>query len=281
MAWTNALNNVISDMFVSGPVEQSKLPFIANTQWSDVAESSNQVTIITVASATTGTYTPGSDITIGTGGATNAILTCDQLDYFADEMDDSVKMVGQYAVAYGQKALQELALKSDKYVLSLATKANFPTNWYAGVSDAAVDVNGANILAVLEELTVNLDEENVPYDNRFIVVPPSLAAKIRLGAKKAAISVERSGDILFNGKVDKIGGFNILISNQYTAITGAYKCLYGHPDCIAAANKLPAIESFRPEKRFSTAIKALFRHGAKVINEKVGGAAYLKPVAET
>lgn len=280
MAWDNALNQVISDMFINGPIEQTKFPFFANTKWQDVADSVDQVTLISVSSATIGTYNPAADITYGTGDASKLVLKCDQLKYFADALDDSVKLVGEYAIQYGQKSLAKMALESDKYILGLATKANFPTNWYAGVADAAIDVNGANILAVIDELAEKLDAQNVPAENRVLVVPPALNTKIKRGIVKAGVGVERSADSLFLGKADKVGGFNVVVSNQYVAAAGVYTIFFGHADAIAAAAKAPSIESLRLQNRIADGIRSLMRFGAKVIDEKMGGAAKLKPVAE-
>jgi len=283
MAWDNALNQVISDLFVDGPVEASKLPFITNSKWQNIADSSDQVTIITVGSATFGTYDPAVDITIGTGSAEKTVLKCDQLVYFADSVDDSIKLVGDYAVKYGQKAVMESGLKADKYALTLATKANFPTNWYAGAVDAAIDVNSANILAVLEDLNTKMNEANIPDEGRFIAVPPTLNQKILIAIRKAGIVAQQSTDAFYEGKVMKVCGLNIIVTNQYTgstAIGQTVLCLFGHADAIAYGGKPTVVESARLEKRFADLVKGLYRFGAKVVEEKKGGAAKLKIIAE-
>lgn len=283
MAWDNALNQVISDLFVDGPVEQSKLPFITNSKWSDVADSVDQVSIITVGSATFGTYDPAADITFGAGSASKLTLKCDQLVYFADTIDDSVKMVGDYAVAYGNKAVTESALKADKYALALATKAKFPTNWYAGAADAAIDVNSSNVIGVLEDLNTLLNAQNVPEDGRFIAVSPQLNQKILAGIRKAGIQAPQSTDAFFAGKCQKVAGLNIVVTNQYTgstAIGATMTYLFGHADAIAYGGKPTQVESGRVEKRFASFVKGLYRFGAQVVNEKMGGAAKIKLIAD-
>lgn len=281
MAWTAAESQVISDLFASAPVGVSKLPFLATTKWEDVASSSDQVTIITVGDAAMGTYTPGSDITFGTGAAGSVVLTCDQLTYFADILDDSVKLVGTYAEAYAQKALSKLALKADANVLAQATKANFAANWYAGSADAAIDVNSANVLNILNDLSGLLDAQEVPNDGkRFVCVDPALAKKIKIALRKTGLALEPVSDAVFTGALGMYDGMNIVVSNQYVDAAGVKTYLFGHSDAVAVAAKPPVVESGRSEKQFGTYVKALLRYGSKVVTPTMGGAAKLKVIAE-
>jgi hypothetical protein len=281
MAWDNALNKVISDLISVGPTEESKLPFFANTDWSDTAESADEVTIVSLGAAVIKTFVPGTDITFGTGAASNAVLKCDQYKYFADTVFDTVKMISAYAIKYAEEALKKLALEADNYVMSLATKANFPTNWYSAAADAVQDVNSANIIEVIQELNEKLDLQNVPSEGRFITVDPSLYKVIKRGVKAAGLSLERSGDAFFEGKAYMVDGMNIILTNQMTGdTTNGWYCLYGNKDSIAAAVKPGAVESVRHEASFGDGIKSLLQFGAKVIQEKSGGAAFLRAIAE-
>jgi len=276
MAWTSALNQVISDNLVTGPVEESKLPFFATTQWEDVADSVDQVSIVVVGDAASQTYVPGTDLTIDAGAASAVVLKCDQLKAIAIYVDDTTKMVGQYAVAYANKARQVLALLADKYVLALATKANFATGWIAGAADATININNVNALDQLDAVNEKLNTMAVPDAGRFICVPPSIYTKIM---KAAGVAAKTSDDFIFLGKAQKVRGLNILQSNQYTG-TAPYLCLFGTAEAIAVANKPAVVEAPRDPKKFGVILKTLMRFGASVVNPGMGGVIKLTPVAD-
>ena len=286
MAWTNAQNKVISNNIYIGIPQVSQLPFFANTRWSAEAENAKQVTIVGVGAVSIADYTPGSDITPTVGSPTATVLTIDQFKQFFVTLDDTEKLVGDTLNALSTKSTQALSMYGDAYLLTLATKANFATNWYAGSADAAIDVNSANILDVLDILGEKLDDQGVSQDGRFIVVPPKIKTKINTAMKETGLSIMPVENALLKKPgAFQVSGFNVLTSNQYAPITGSgtydYKILYGTADAIAAAYIPPKVESGRLEKQFADYTKGLFSYGAKVLDEKTGGAAYLKVVADT
>lgn len=280
MAWTPALDNVVSALFVGQAREASRLPFLANTTYQDVADSANQVTIISIGDATIRTYTPGSDITVEAGNAGNLILTCDQLKYNAITIDDTVKNVGDFGIAYAKKAGAQLALAADSYALGLTLKASMKTgNWIESTTaGVALNFNNANSLDVLDQMNEVMNANNVPEEGRFFAAPPAIFTKLMKAGRNAS---RASDDILFKGKATVISGINIVMSNQYTDLsTKEYKCLFGHADGFAMAAKTPTVESTRIEKQFGTLVKSLFRFGGKYIDTGLLGGAHLKNITD-
>lgn len=281
MAWTNALKQILSDRLELGVRENTKLPLFANTQYNDIIETANKVIVTKVGDATIGTYTPGTPFTYNSGAAGTVELTCDQYFFIAEKLDKTVKVIEDYIMAYMDKNLPNLFLKSDAYALSLATKANFPTNWIAGAADAAIEVNSANIIEQIEAMSEKLDEQNVPVENRMLVVPPKIMTLIKRAIRKSGLSFEGVNNVLFEGRATRILGFNIIESNQYVAASGAYKIFFGSPDVYIAGTRMPELEYFdKMQGEFAEAWQALIQFGIKVDNEKLGGVAFLKPVAE-
>ena len=285
MAWTNALKNLVSDTISVGVVEGTKLPLFANTTYKDLIGTTNKVSIVKAGLATIGTYTPGSDISYGTGAAGLTELTCDQYFYMADKLDKTVKLVDNYIEQYVQLNLPRLYLKADAYALTLATKANFPTNWIAGSADAAIDVNSASILEQIEKMSEKLDEQNVDLSMRMLVVPPKIMTLIKRALRKSGLSVEPVTNALFEGRAEKILGFNVIESNQYVPVTGSgtydYKVFFGSPSAFVAGLRDPQVEySEQMENAFAESFKALIQFGVEVDREELGGVAYLKVVAE-
>ena len=286
MAYTNAQNKVVSDLLYTGIQEQSKTPYFYNTQWSAEAADAKQVTIVNVGDVTIATYAPNNDMTPTQGSPSATVLSIDTFKSFFVTLDQTEKLVGDQLSALASKGSVKCALAADASALALATKANFPTNWYAGSSDAAVNVNTANVLDIIDSLGENLDATNVPESDRFIIVPPKLNTKILRAMKESGLSLMPVENALLKRPGSyNIGGFTIINSNQYVEVTGSgthdFKILYGSANAIAAAYTAPIVESGRLEKQFGDYVKGLFRYGMKVLDETQGGAAYLNVVADS
>lgn len=283
MAYTLAELTVMSNDIYTGLVEKSKLPFIANTRWNTPAQGATTVEILSVGDVTFEDYTANTNIaTDQTPAPAVYTLEIDQKKAWSVVSDDTQRLVPGYVQAVTQKASEKAALLIDAYILALATKANFTTNWIAGDSDAAIALTGSNAISYLQAMNENLAAQNVPEDQRFVALPPKLYTKILIGIQKAGLAAQPSTDALFAGRAIQVAGMNILQTNQYSVITSSdYRVLYGHVDAIAAAYAPPMVESERVQKQFADRIKGVVQYGASVIDAKLGGAAYFSVGTES
>lgn len=286
MAYTAAELLVMSNDIYMGATEDSKLPFLANTRWSREASDATEVNILSVGDVTFGTYSPGTAITPQAPAAGSTKLKMDQLKSVAISNWDTQKLVPGYVAAVGQKAAKAAAVLPDNYIVNnLLTKALFPTNWYAGVSDAAIGIKASTALGILGDLAENLDDTNVPADGRCFIAPPSVVTKIRSGMRLAGLVSEPITDQVLNRPgAFKCQGFTILSSNQFTAVGGSgndYNCFYGTAEAIACGYNPLSLESQRMVLEPGDNIFGVLRFGAKVLDEKKGGVAYLNVVSDT
>jgi hypothetical protein len=284
MAYTNAELLVMSSDIYMGVTEQSKLPFLANTRWSREATDATEVNILSVGDVTFETYVPGTPLTPLSPAPGSAKLKMDQLKGVAIASYDTQKLVAGYVQAVAQKAALKAATLPDNYIINtLLTKALFPTNWYAGTSDAGIEINGANALDILEDLGENLAEQNVMGD-RVIVAPPSITTKIRIAMRKAGLLSEQITNVVLNRPdAFKVSGFTILTSNQFSPVGGTgtdYNIFYGTADAIACGYNPMSLESQRMVLEPGDNVFGVLRFGAKVVDEKSGGVAYLQAKAE-
>jgi len=122
----------------------------------------------------------------------------------------------------------------------------------------------------LVDLSVQLDEQNVPSVGRWVVVPSwfhGLLQKDQRFVSYAAI------DVLYNGQIGQAADFAILKSNnvpQIAANSGdadsatRYAILAGSNMAGTFAEQINAVEAYRMEKRFADAVKGLHLYGAAV-----------------
>lgn len=285
MAYTAAELLVMSNDIYMGATEESKLPFLANTRWSSEATDATEVNILSVGDVVFEDYVDGTALTPQAPAAGSAKLKMDQLKGVAIANWDNQKLVPGYVAAVGQKAAKKAATLPDNYIIkTLMTKTLFPTNWYAGVSDAAIAIKASTALGILGDLAENLDDTNVPVDGRCFIAPPSVVTKIRSGMRLAGLVSEPITDQVLNRPgAFKCQGFTILSSNQFTPVGGTgvdYNCFYGTADAIACGYNPMSLETQRMVLQPGDNVFGVMRFGAKVVDEKMGGVAYLVVTAD-
>lgn len=149
---------------------------------------------------------------------------------------------------------------------------SFVAGLYTGVAAAndmgTTQVNdGDKAYNALVDLSVKLDEANVPTEGRWVVVPPWFHGLLRKNSN--FINAEKSADggrALRTGEIGEAASFRVLKSNNVPLITGDdYAVLAGYPGAISYAEQIVSTEAFRMEKRFADGVKGLHVYGAKLV----------------
>jgi hypothetical protein len=137
------------------------------------------------------------------------------------------------------------------------------------VPKSTVDVLGA--YEQLVDLSVLLDEDNVPTDGRWVVIPPwfhGLLTKDQRFVSYAAV------DVLYNRQVGEAAGFSVLVSNNVPTATDPedptghprrHLILAGHNMAYSFAEQINEVEAYRPERRFGDAVKGLHLYGGTCV----------------
>lgn len=193
------------------------------------------------------------------------ILVIDQQKYFNFQVDDidkaqqNPKVMGEATdrAAYGLKDVL------DSYLASLYTDIA-AANFIGSDGSPTVIDTAAKAYENLVDLGVLLDESDVPSDGRFIVVPPWFEGRMLKDDRFVSFGTSGNVDRLVNGAIGEAAGFTIYKSNNVSAASSKWKIIAGHPMGWNLAEQIVQTEAFRPEKRFSDAIKGLHVYGAKV-----------------
>ena len=188
-------------------------------------------------------------------------LAIDQAKYFNFQIDDidraqsSPKLMSSAM----KLAANSLANEADKYIYSLYEQAGriIPTSY---TDDESI------INHFIDAITV-LRNNNVNDPNDIVIEVPPVVAALLLKAKIKLIS--DNGEVLENGCIGKIAGSKVFVSNNIVIDTNGdtttCKCFIRTKRAIAFAEQLSEIEAYRPERRFSDAVKGLHLYGAKVV----------------
>lgn len=247
-------------------------PAIINRDYEgEINEKGDRVKINSIGEVTIGDYTPNSDISAAeelNGAQTELVI--DQAKYFNFQVDDVDKRqasgdlngAGLKSAAYG------LRDQVDQYVASLYTDIELRSGLGTEGSPLSLATATDAYENVLLPLQIALDEANTPSEGRFAIIPSWFEAKLLQDDRFVAYSGADQAAARANGAVGRAAGFTLYKSNnvpETSSHVGA-KVIAGVPQAWSLAFQIPTneVEAYRPERRFSDAVKGLTLFGAKV-----------------
>lgn len=188
-------------------------PCVNRNYEGDISAFGDTVHITSVADVSIVDYDKDTDLSVETLTDDEQLMLIDQAKAFAFEIDDIDLRQARSGGALMSEAAQRSAFglrdKADQYVAGLMWKGASNDLGNVDASSTATNVYDK----VLVPASVALDEQNVPTEGRFIVVPPALYGQLLLDSR--FIKANESGTAaLHNGVVGDAAGFTILKSNN-------------------------------------------------------------------
>ncbi len=228
----------------------------------DIKECGSYVKICGVGSINVTDYTKNTDMsTPQTLSEIDASIFIDQAKCFNFQIDDIDRAQAKPILmdAAMKVAASALANEADKKVYSLFDKTKNIISAQCDMTDIISSIIKAR--EMLYKANVGNSEEVV------LEVSPEIASYIL----KAKIDLATDNkDALENGCLGYFAGCKIFVSNNIftsedESLYVYHKCIMRTKRAIAFAEQLSEIEAYRPEKRFSDAVKGLHLYGVKVI----------------
>ncbi len=193
-------------------------------------------------------------------------LLIDQAKAFNFQVDDvdRVQQTPKVTDAAMREAAYALRDAADQYIASLYTGVQAGNT--IGDDTTPVVPTATTAYERLVDLSVILDEDNVPSEGRTVVVPPWFHGLLLKDDRFVKAGTPTTDQVLRNGVVGEAAGFQVLKSNNVPNTTGTkYKIIASHPVAWSYAEQIAHIEAYRPELRFADAVKGLHLYGAKVV----------------
>lgn len=236
---------------------------VANRDYEgDIVNFGDRVKINEIGAITISAYT--GTVTLQELGDAQKELLIDQAKYFGFKVDDvtAAQMKPKVIASAMQKAAYGLKDNADQYLAHLYTEAGVTGS--IGTTAVPISITSVNVVEYIGLIEQGLNENNVPLENRWLIVSPWFHQKLVLA--KVQLVTDNTG-VFENGFIGRALGFNIYISNnlhEASSKTGT-KILAGHTMAITLAEQLTKLEAFRPEGSFQDAVKGLYVYGAKVV----------------
>lgn len=152
-------------------------------------------------------------------------------------------------------------------------------NLNLGTVTTPLTLTKTNVVDWITDLGQVLDEQNVPDEGRWLVLPPWTIKLIKQSDLKIASLAGDGVSILRNGKVGMIDRFTIyqsrnVLKNQSPALSWA--ALAGHSAGLAFAAQITEAEMISNPNDFGYLVRGLMVYGYKVIEGKYLAVSYIK-----
>ncbi len=261
MAITNFQPTIWSAMVLESLKKNLVFGARANRNYEGDVRFGNAVKINSVGAVAVRNYA-GSTTTDALSDATQTLLI-NQQKYFSFNVDDinRVQSNADFANAAMMEAGYALADSVDQYIAGLHGDAGITAN--LGTDVSPIEINSANVLTYLQLMFQKMTEANVPTSGRWCIVPPWMETKIKIAAQKI---MTRNDEVVMNGYIGTIEGFDLYVSNNVVNTAGAkYKVLAGYSGSITLAQQIDKTEALRAPDAFADIVRGLLVFGAKVV----------------
>jgi len=222
----------------------------------------NKVNIRAVPAVTVADYTGTlsySDVTSST-----IELNIDKAKSYAFKVDDILRTQADidFMNEAAKDAAQNMKIEIEQDVFANVAAGSSLTDINGGTP---ATVSTSNVLGFILDAGKTLDENNIPEEDRFMIVNPATASILKQTELRQAYLTGDSVSPLRNGFIGMVDRFKMYVSNNLSTTAGVTSGLYGHPKAIAYASQFTNTETVRLESSFGDGVRGLAVYGYKVV----------------
>jgi len=275
------------------------LAAISNTDYEgEIRNQGDKVHIRTKPTITIRDYLVGGNLQVDRPASNIVDLNIDQGKYFNTILDDVMEIQSDINLMgiWSDDAAQQMKITIDTAVLlgilgqcnaqnQGLTAGKITGNINLGVTGTPLPMvaNQANppvagqvtVLQVILRLGQALDEQNIPEQGRWVVMPTWAATMIKESELRQAYLSGDQTSILRNGRLGMIDRFTLYVSNLLpkgpvtgppALAAGEWVIYAGHAHGLTFASQVSKVETLRSEFTFGTLLRGLQVYGFKVID---------------
>jgi hypothetical protein len=232
---------------------------------------------------------PSVDLNINKGKYFNTVLDdvmevqadADLLSLWADDASEQMKIaVDTDALAYsvwntGTVAAnkgQTAGRLSGDIRLGITTAPAYVNVAAQGTGAGDTNANDRSVIDHLVDMGQVLDEQNIPENGRFVIVPAWYASMIKRSELRDASIAGDGVSMLRNGRLGMVDRFTIYVSNLLPSgvaggiAAGEFAIYAGHKQGLTFASQMTKVETLRSESTFGTLLRGLQVYGLGVVD---------------
>lgn len=258
---------------------------IANTDYEgEIKSHGDKVYIRTRPTITIRNYTKGAGLTYEDPESPNKELTIDQAKYFGfnayevDRIQSDINLLNEWS----DDASSQMKISVDTDILGTIYTQAHASNKGAtaglkssginlGTTAAPVALTKANVLDVMVDCATVLDEQSVPDEDRWILLPPRMCGLIKKSDLKDASITGDSVSPLRNGRLGSIDRFTIYSSNNLSSTGTRTEIPFGHKSALTFAAQATQVEQKDNPNDFGKRVCGLNVFGFEVVTNQALG----------
>lgn len=242
----------------------------------EIRDKGDTVHIQNVDDVTVGTYVPGNNIVEEAADVDiDTELNIDQYKYWSVKVDDVHEIQSNPALMdeKTRRAAVGIGQVVDTFVASMqadVVAAGFvlETTKVEGETTKHLPIEvkeAAEAYELLVDLQTQQDEQDIPEQGRFVIVPPWYHGLLEKDNRFVGAGTD--GAVLHNGRVGQAAGFSVRKSNRVPNTEGKdFRILAGTNQGITYADQFVKTEALRHPFQFADVARGLHVFGAKVPN---------------
>lgn len=260
---------------------------ICNTDYEgDIAKQGDKVEIVGEPTVTIKPYLKGQGLVLENLVPPVQTMYIDQADYWAFMIDsiDKYQSDRDYMANWTKVAGKQMKISVDTEVLSVVYSQVHASNTGAtagaktasvnlGATGAPLAVTSATIRDLLTSITQVLDEQDVPEDDRYVVLPPWMCKLVKMSDYADVSQTGEGTSMMMNGRLGVLDGFTVYKSNLLTVTADSgHNCtevIAGHKSAIAFAAQITEEKAQDlGVEGFGIFAKGLYVYGRKVVRSQ-------------
>lgn len=269
------------------------LSAISNTDYEgEIRNQGDRVKIRTKPTITIRDYRADGALTLERPEGSNVELYIDKGKYFNTILDDVMEVQSDLNALsiWSDDAAQQLKITVDTQVLAAILGGMVTANKGTAAGRISSSINlGATttpltvvarspsagqveILDAMLRLGQVLDEQNIPEEGRWVVIPVWAAAMLKFSDLRQAYLTGDTTSPLRNGRIGMIDRFTVYTSNLLPTgtaggLASGETVLYaGHAHGLTFASQISKVETLRSELTFGTILRGLQIYGYQIVD---------------
>ena len=277
---------------------------VSNTNWEgEISGMGDKVIIHTAPTITTSKYKVGEGLTYGVPEPETTELNIDRGRYFAFQVNDVLAYQSKPDLidVFSEDAMEHMRIGIDSTCwYNTFTQSGVNRGATAGVNSgsydlgtlaAPIDISSADILVKILEMASVLDEQNVPSEDRWLVIDPATRVRLLQSDLAKAFYTGDAKSPVRNGLIGEIDRFRVYVSNLLPRIetanqgwksgngeeggatgkeqaSGNKVCraiIAGHKSALTFASQFTKTEQVRNPNDFGDYVRSLNVFGTKAV----------------
>lgn len=269
------------------------LAAISNTDYEgEIKNQGDRVRIRTKPTITIKDYRADGNLELERPEGNDLTLFIDKGKYFNTILDDVMEVQSDLNALsmWSDDAAQQLKIKIDTDVLqgiiggmpasnrgltagAITSSINLGATTTPLVSVSRSPTAGqVEILDILLRLGQALDEQNIPEEGRWVILPVWAVAQLKFSELRQAYLTGDSVSVMRNGRIGMIDRFTVYSSNLLPTgvaaglAAGEFAIYAGHAHGLTFASQISKVETLRSESTFGTIMRGLQVYGYRIID---------------